>query len=70
MEYETVRINKLKGLENWASWKFQVRVTLKSCGAWEIVTGESILPVPGDDTANQASTVSIKLDSTAQLLQC
>ena len=44
MEYENIRINKLKGLENWASWKFQVRVTLKSYDTWEIITGESFLP--------------------------
>ena len=66
MEYETVRINKLKGLENWASWQFQMRVTLKSCSAWEIITGDSILPVLGDDTANRARAVWIKLNSTTQ----
>lgn len=46
IEYETVCINMLKVLENWTSWKFHVRITLKSCGAWEIVTDESVLPVP------------------------
>ena len=52
MKNETVRINKLKGLENWISEKFQVRVTLKFCGAWEIDRDESILLVPGDDATN------------------
>ena len=66
MEYEIVRINKLKELENWTSWKFQVRVTLKSCNAWEIVTGESVLSVPKDDGTNRARAIWIKLD----IVQC
>lgn len=49
-----IRINKLKGLENWTSWKFQVRLTLKSCGAWEIYSYRSVLPVSGDNTTNGA----------------
>ena len=43
MKNEIVRINKLKELENWISWKFQVRVTLKFYGAWEINRDESVL---------------------------
>ena len=66
MEYEIVRINKLKGLENWASRKFQVRVTLKFCDAWEIVTDESVFPVPGDAANRARAAWIIKLDSTAQ----
>ena len=54
MKNETVRINKLKGLENWISEKFQVRVTLKFCDTWEIDKDESILLVPGDDAINRA----------------
>ena len=43
MKNEIVRINKLKELENWISWKFQVRVSLKFYGAWEINRDESVL---------------------------
>ena len=45
---------------------------LKSCGAWEIVTGlvtweiESVLPIPGDNATNRARTAWIKFDSTTQ----
>ncbi|XP_043801638.1 uncharacterized protein LOC122719683 [Apis laboriosa] len=42
-----------------------LRVTLKSCGAWEIVIDESILPV-GDDAANRVRAAWTKLDSIAQ----
>ena len=37
-----------------------MRITLKSYGAWEIITSESVnLPISGNDTANQAKLNSI-----------
>lgn len=47
MKNEIFRINKLKELENWISQKFQVRVTLKFYGTWEIDRDESVLLVRG-----------------------
>lgn len=52
MENELVKIAHLKGAENWASWKFQVRILLNASGAWSVVNGEIIRPVavPNADT--------------------
>lgn len=41
---EVIRISKLKGIENWAAWKFQVRISLKSHSAWNVVTGQDVKP--------------------------
>lgn len=37
MEIKIARIIKLKGIENWAAWKFQVRITLQSNGSWDAI---------------------------------
>lgn len=54
MENEISRITKLKGIENWSAWKFQVRVTLSAMGAWDIVTGEVIKPECNDNMNTEA----------------
>lgn len=62
MDSEVSRITKLKGPENWSTWKFQVRVTLKSKETWDIVDGT--LPLP----ASYQSAIAqwTKKDSIAQ----
>jgi hypothetical protein len=70
MENESIRIPKLKGIENWAVWKFQVRVTLQSSDVWSIVDGSSTIPVQGpsiDETIfNSTLAAWKKSESVAQ----
>lgn len=68
METEIARIAKLRGIENWAAWKFQVRVTLQSNGSWDAIT--STLPEQDADvneaTHNQAVAAWRRKDIKAQ----
>ncbi|CAL1672405.1 unnamed protein product [Lasius platythorax] len=74
MEYELSRISKLKNIENWSVWKFQVRIVLNANAAWDVVTGESVQPAAlaagaNDQTVREhAKNVAAwkKLDATAQ----
>ncbi|KAH0820318.1 hypothetical protein GEV33_002473 [Tenebrio molitor] len=70
MENELIRIPKLKGIENWAVWKFQTRVILQSSDAWSIVGGSSAIPVQGqtidETTFNRTLAAWKKNDSIAQ----
>jgi hypothetical protein len=70
MENELIRIPKLKGIENWAVWKFQTRVILQSSDAWSIVDGSSAIPVQGqtidETTFNRTLAAWKKNDSIAQ----
>lgn len=73
MEGESVRIDKLKNVENWGTWKFQVKVLLVANESWDVVTGESLKPQPprGNDAAILAEHIKevkkwIKRDGTAQ----
>lgn len=61
------RIGKLKGAENWTTWKFQVTVTLKAGGAWEVVSGATPSPEK-EDKAEQEIAVQAwnKKDNLAQ----
>lgn len=36
------RITKLKGLENWRTWKFQIRIMILASEALDVITGESV----------------------------
>lgn len=44
MDHEIIQITKLKGTENWTTWKFQVCVTLKSNGTWNVINGMETPP--------------------------
>ena len=68
METEIARITKLKGIENWAAWKFQVRVTLQSNGSWDAITSTPPEREAGanEATHNQAVATWTKKDITAQ----
>lgn len=69
MDSEIIRIAKLKGMENWSTWKFQVRITLISNGTWDVVNGTSKLPEQAAgisaDTLREINTWK-KNDSVAQ----
>jgi hypothetical protein len=41
MESELARISKLKNIENWGIWKFQVRVMLNANGSWGVASGKN-----------------------------
>ena len=43
---DSVRITKLKGMENWPLWKFQMRVILASSEVGSIVSGDWTRPSP------------------------
>lgn len=38
MDNELARIEKLKGLENWGTWKFQVKILVQAADALEIIS--------------------------------
>lgn len=70
---EQLRITKLKGVENWGTWKFQVRIILTASDVYDIVAGQR--PAPEAITQGEAATVAararkirewMKEDSVAQ----
>jgi hypothetical protein len=44
MESELARISKLKNIENWGIWKFQVRIMLNANGSWGVASGKELKP--------------------------
>ncbi|XP_044010204.1 uncharacterized protein LOC122853856 [Aphidius gifuensis] len=51
---EVSKTSKLKGVENWMSWKFETKVKLMAIGAISIVTGTIPMPVqPAEETGMQ-----------------
>lgn len=73
MDNELVRIEKLKGVDNWGMWKFQVRILIQASDAFEVVTGEHMKPVLAQNADAPARTeyekkakVWKKLDNIAQ----
>lgn len=71
--HEQVKITKLKGVENWGTWKFQVRIILTASDVYDIVTGQR--KVPEAITQREATAIAararkirewIKEDSVAQ----
>lgn len=45
MEGDLAKIKCLSGVENWALWKFQLEIIFTSKGLYNIVNGDSELPV-------------------------
>lgn len=45
MDGDLTKIPKLKGIENWGMWKFQLRVILNSHDAYDVADGTKIRPV-------------------------
>lgn len=77
MESETIKIGNLKGSENWAVWKFQLRIIFVSKGIYGIVQGSEkkpTAPTAADITKNENAqatfekqvAVWIKNDGIAQ----
>src|SRR6266481_1944165 len=72
---EKIQIDKLEGAHNWAYWKFQVGILLKSHEVLDIVSGSRTVPVgPGAGASEQdvekhekALRVYNKSDSQAML---
>lgn len=67
------KITKLKGAENWSTWKFQVRVLMSASEVFDVLNGTSLAPVlPAEATEaqitqhTQAMTRWTKKDGTAQ----
>lgn len=73
MTSEIVKIEHLKGVENWASWKLQIRVILNASDVWSVVNGDATRPVavPSTDATavqehQKSMTDWIKADSIGQ----
>ena len=72
---DKIQIDKLEGAHNWAYWKFQVGILLKSHGVQDIITGDWTVPVnPGANAAvaelekfQKALKLYNKADSQAML---
>ncbi|KAK9728303.1 hypothetical protein QE152_g18027 [Popillia japonica] len=47
---EIEQIDKLKSVEDFPLWKFQVDIVFKSYGLYNIVTGNEVLPAGANDT--------------------
>lgn len=61
MDGEISKIPKLKSIENWGIWKFQVRVILNSHGAWDVAIGSDVQPqAPGADATAEARAAHVK----------
>lgn len=55
MESELTRVIKLKSIENWGIWKFQIRVILNSHGALDVTLGTDVRPADPGDTTNETT---------------
>lgn len=56
MDQELSKVNLLRGEENWAVWKFQVRVLMKASEAYSVVDGSEVRPqLQLNPTAEQSS---------------
>ena len=42
-----IKIEKLQSIEQWAMYKFQIRVLMNASDLWEIVSGDEAIPVIG-----------------------
>ena len=54
METEMIKICRLKGSDNWATWKFQIRIMCVSKGIYSIVEGTTAKPVAPTNAQKQA----------------
>lgn len=52
MDNELARIERLKGVENWGTWKFQVKILVQTADALEIVNGSVERPIPPTETGS------------------
>lgn len=70
MEHEIAKISKLKGTSNWAIWKFQVSITLKASGSWDVITEDVVKPERGTEESEVTFLKRLKewrkLDSIGQ----
>jgi hypothetical protein len=44
MDTDKTKIEKLRGSENWTTWKFQLQILLDAKDALEVVTGDMTDP--------------------------
>lgn len=67
---ETIRMEKLRSVEQWPMYKFQVRVIMKASEVWEIVSGDSKKPEKTNEQKqedfDELLKAWIKNDNTAQ----
>lgn len=74
MDSDLVKIPKLKNVENWGIWKFQIRIILNAYGALDIANGTEQKPVAlaanaaADAVANHETSMAKwkKSDAMAQ----
>lgn len=63
---EDIKITKLQEESQWASWKFQVKVTLIAAEVYDVVSGIEIKPEEGEANYDAAIKVWRKSDAKAQ----
>lgn len=76
MDTELIKINKLKSVEEWPTWKFQIKVLMIANECYGVAEGTELKPEPLRDGANAAAVAEyqkelrkwLKLDGTAQKL--
>lgn len=53
-----VKIEKLQNPEDWATWKFEIRVILRDADLFDIVTGAIRAPIQGENQSDYAATLT------------
>lgn len=57
---EDFKIEKLRGAVNWCSWKFQMRIILKSMDLYNIVDGSYKRPINADGNGDAGRAISLQ----------
>ena len=63
---ESTKIETLQGSAQWATWKFQVKITLMATGSYGVVTGTDKKPIVAEGESSQALSDWIKKDIKGQ----
>ena len=66
MESDTVKIEKLKGIENWSVWKLQVRVMFISHEVLSVVDGTEPRPQAPESAATDANAATVAAYNTSK----
>lgn len=63
MEMNKIGIDKLEGIENWLTWKFQIKQYLEASELFDVVDGTVIKPAEGSENYNANLITWKKLDA-------
>lgn len=65
MDSDLAKVPKLKSIENWGIWKFQVRVILNSHDVWDVANGTQLRPAALAEDAQEAARTAHERSSAA-----